>query len=199
MLIAITGGIGSGKSAAAAYFKSKGYPVFSADAVYSELLEKDAMLFAALKKEFGSEVETHGKLDRKVLAQKVFCDQEKLKALNRITHPKVMEEIFRRAAGHPVAFAEVPLLYESGFETSFDLVLLVTAPKDMRAKRAAVRDGTSVYEIEKRMQSQMSDAEKTRKGGYVVENDSEIEHLESQLDIFLQRNHLPIQIESGDT
>ena len=107
--IAITGGIGSGKSTVAKIISREGYPVFSCDEIYNELLCRREFL-NKIAQEFEGVLNPDGTLDRVKLSEKVFIDKAELEKLNSITHPAIMEEVFKRSAGYKISFTEVPLL-----------------------------------------------------------------------------------------
>ena len=150
--IAITGGIGSGKSTVASVISEQGYPVISCDAVYRKLLENESVV-KLLAKEFG-DITNCGKLDRKKLADIVFCDEKRLQKLNEITHPLIMEEVFKLMSGESVAFCEVPLLFESGYEKYFDAVIVVLRDKDERVNSVVKRDNIPENTVLSRINSQ---------------------------------------------
>ena len=116
--IAITGGIGSGKSTIGSIIAEQGYPVISCDEVYNQLLEEDYFI-QILANEFG-DILSYGNLDRNKLADIVFSDRKKLQKLNDITHPIIMKSVFDLMNKERVAFCEVPLLFESGYEKNLD-------------------------------------------------------------------------------
>lgn len=152
--IAVTGGIGSGKSFWLNYIRELGYPVFSCDEIYKEVIQTPAYL--SKMKEVFSDCIKEGKVDRKALAQTVFYDEEKRKRLNGIAHPFIMETLLQRMekCASELVFAEVPLLFEGEFENLFDYVLVVE--RDMRERLRAIcdRDGMTEEEAVQRMNAQ---------------------------------------------
>ena len=129
--IAITGGIGSGKSTVSKFIKQRGFNVISCDDIYRELLQKEYFL-KELAKLFGDRAVSNGKLNRKYLSEIVFSDSEKLELLNRFTHPAIMRECFARMKDE-LNFCEIPLLFESGYQNLFDNVIVVLRDKIGRA------------------------------------------------------------------
>lgn len=152
--IAITGGIGSGKSTVARFFREMSYPVFSCDEIYSDVIcdgayvEKIAQTFPDACK--------NGIIDRKKLAEIIFSDEEKRKILNSISHPLIMERLQRLMAkvNAPLVFAEVPLLFEGNYQNQFDEIIVVLRNPTAQIKAVCARDGISVEEATARMRSQ---------------------------------------------
>lgn len=169
----ITGGIGSGKSLACELFALLGIPVYNADARAKELMVESSDLVEGIKARFGRSVyDGQGHLNRRILADKVFGDEEALHALNALVHPAVFEDAeqwFRRQTA-PYALKEAALIYETGAERWLDGVIVVTAPVRLRLKRVHQRDGHSYGEIRKRMERQWSDRERLKKADFVIRN-----------------------------
>ena len=138
--IAITGGIGSGKSTVLQYLKEKSYIVFSCDEIYRDLSNTYEFI-EKLKKLFPDAI-VDGKLDRKKLSNIVFKDKEELLKLNRLTHPLIMEKLLyeMEKASSGVVFAEVPLLFEGNYQTKFDYVIVVVRDLNDRIEAIKLRD-----------------------------------------------------------
>ncbi len=201
--LGLTGGIGSGKSAAAAMLESKpGVRVVYADAVARELMEDDAGVRAALVARFGPEVyRADGRLDRAALAAHVFerpdpgsgsasrtsGSGQALAALNAIVHPAVrgrmLEEIERaRAGGVRLLVYEAALIYEAGADRHLDHVAVVDAPLETRLARVTARDGVGREAVLARMRSQLPSADLRRRADFVLENDDDLAHLQARVD-----------------
>jgi dephospho-CoA kinase len=165
MKIAITGGIGSGKSTVAKYFKEQGYNVFSCDEIYSDLLNDDSFL-KKIETAFGDVIDNNGKLDREKLAKKVFNDSKNLKLLNSITHPQIMNRAVELMENHKLSFCEVPLLFVGGFENLFDNVIVVMRDKQKRAEAVSKRDNISIENANLRIKNQF-DYDKLQKERYI--------------------------------
>lgn len=176
--IAITGGIGSGKSTVCNILIGLGYPVVSADAVYHELLQ-GSDLVRRIAEKFPSVVQT-GILDRKKLSELVFSSPEALKRLNEITHPAVMEELLSRMNG-PVSFGEVPLLFEGGFASRFDRVFVVMRKKEDRIASVMERSGLSREEVLSRMKNQFDYEKITQSAHTLLWNDGDLSSLRSEV------------------
>ncbi len=152
--IAITGGIGSGKSTAAKYIKELGYPVFSCDEIYKDISR--APEFIAQIAELFPETVKDGKLDRKVLSDMVFADEEKLEKLNRLSHPLIMRTLSEKMeqSSSACVFAEVPLLFEGNYENLFDKVIVLVREEEKRIADLKLRDQANEGDILKRMRAQ---------------------------------------------
>lgn len=189
--IAITGGIGSGKSTVSEIIRKMGYVVVSADKVYSELLLNEDFVKEICELMNISPIEKDGRItiDRKVLSALVFSDKTQLSRLNDFTHPRIMDEIFRRSEGvEPLFFAEVPLLFERGYETEFDNVFVVRRQLDLRLSGTAKRDGKTEAEIRKVIDNQFD--YEGNKSGYksiIIENNGTIQELETEVSEAVKR------------
>lgn len=183
--VGLTGGIGSGKSTVARLFGELGAEIIDADALAREATMDPAVL-AQLEAEFGSGVLRDGQLDRAALAGIVFSDERRLRQLNGIIHPWVRErsrelrERFR-AAGVRVVVEDIPLLYESGLEDLFDLVIVVTAPLHERIARVQERSGLQEQEILKRDAAQLPLADKAARADLVISNSGSLAELRAQV------------------
>ena len=148
--IAITGGIGSGKSTASEIIREEGFVVFDLDEIYKDLL-KNGDFVDGICRITGVLPKTEDKIktiDRKEVAKKVFGDGKMLENLNSFTHPAIMNEFFLRAEKiKGIVFCEVPLLFESGLERDFDRVIVITRPESERIKAVGIRDGKTEEEI----------------------------------------------------
>ncbi len=172
---AVTGGIGSGKTAVCGILKELGYPVFSCDEISRALWEDEAYL-EALKALFPTCIKD-GKPDKKLISAFVFVDWNARRRLEALSHPRIMEELFAQMNAHAVSFAEVPLLFEGGYEKLFDGVLVVERNEDLRISSVMARDGLSEAEVSRRISAQFSDEERRKKGVIRIENNGSQEEL----------------------
>lgn len=184
--IAVTGGIGSGKSTVCRMIEELNYPVYSCDGIYSELLASPRFL-KKLEEEFGSSIVRSGAVDRAALSAIVFSDNSKLNILNDITHPAIMEEAFKKMRGHRLSFLEVPLLFENGFEKLFDGVIVVLRDLNERIDAVVQRDNLENKEIENRINSQFDYQNYDFSEYYVIHNSGSLEDLKVKTNEILKK------------
>jgi len=186
--IGLTGGIGSGKSTAAQRFAELGALVVDADAIAREVVEPGTPGLAAVVAEFGERVlAADGRLDRPALAALVFGDEAARGRLNAILHPLVRRRVAERiAAGRPgtVVVQDVPLLAETGQAGSFDLVVVVEAPEQLRIERLVADRGMPAEQARARMAAQATDEQRRVIADVVLINDGSPEQLREQVDRF---------------
>ena len=175
MLVGITGNLGSGKSTLRRAFERLGYPTYDSDQMVSELYKKQGII-QLIGQEFGQEIIQGGAINRKLLAQKVFNSAIKLKRLNQIIHPLVIEKISKIAHAGTVCFVEVPLLFEARMERLFDKVILARAPHEV-CKERATRLGFAEEEFEKRVAVQYTADRVSRTAHFVVDTDTKLAEL----------------------
>ena len=174
--IAVTGGIGSGKSALCAILRGYGYAVFSCDEI-SARLWTDAAYLKRLAENF-PDCLTDGAIDKGKLTRKVFSDTEARRRLDKIAHPAIMERLLGEMSAHSVSFGEVPLLFEEGLEGLFDGVIALRRPEKQRISSVRARDGLSEEEIRARMAVQLDAAELGGRDCFLIENDGTPQTLE---------------------
>ncbi len=169
-LIAITGGIGSGKSLLTDYFASLGYAVLSADEIYSDLLKDECFVKGICDAVGVRAVLVNGRytLDRKAVAEKVFGNPAERKKLDDFTHDAIMREMFSRANDcSGVVFCEVPLLFESGYDKYFDCVIVVFRNENERISSVVSRDNKS-EELVKEIIKNQYDYSKLAENGHTI-------------------------------
>ncbi len=175
--VGITGGIGTGKSTVCKIFASMGVPVLDADSLAKNIAEIDVNVRQQILDTFGNEsYDEHGKYNRKFIASIVFKDVEKLKMLNNIIHPAVIEYSNKWADQHQdkkYVVKEAALMFESGSYKYNDLNIVVNAPKEIRIQRLLSRDNSSIEDIIRRIESQMSDAERDSMADKIIINDEQ--------------------------
>ena len=177
LLVGLTGGIASGKSVVAARLAEHGAVVVDADAIAREVVEPGTPALARIAEEFGSGViAADGGLDRPALGAIVFADPAKLAILNGITHPAVLELSQRRfaeaGAADPEAIVvyDVPLLSEVRGKAEFDVVVVVSAPEEIRIERMVSLRGMSRDEAERRIRSQVPEEQRLALADIVIDS-----------------------------
>ena len=171
-IIGLTGGIGSGKTTVLNFFKEFGIPVYVADIEAKKILNSSSEVIEKVKKLFGEKAYNDQGLNSKFIAEIVFADTAKLKALNKIVHPAVHSDFQEFVKNQNAAYIvyESALLFENKSENQFDKIILVVTPLAERIKRVQKRDQMTVVEIEARIKNQMTDAIKVKKADYILLN-----------------------------
>lgn len=186
-LIGLTGGIASGKSAAAAILRRLGAAVIDADELAREVVRPGQAGWSEIVGAFGASVLQNDRtLDRKKLRNLVFDDPAARKKLEAIIHPKVRalaEKKIREleAAGQEVIVYEVPLFFEGGLQSWIRPVIVIACDPATQKQRLKQRDDLTEEEARRHLDAQMSLEEKRRRADYVVENDGSLEELERQV------------------
>lgn len=178
--IALTGGIGSGKSLAGEFFQELGAVVIDSDQLAREVIERGTDGFDEVVTRFGDGVLSGGEIDRAKLADIVFRDENARRSLEEIIHPKVRELASKIAARVPsdgVVINQIPLLYETQGAGRFDLVIAISSSLEQRRERLTQR-GLKSYEIERRISAQATDEDRASIAHFVINNDGSIDDLE---------------------
>ncbi len=172
MIVGLTGGIGSGKSTVANMFRELGVPVYNSDVEAKRLMLESAEVRNAVVDLFGPEAYQGTTLNRNLIAEKVFNDKALLSQLNAIVHPAVREDFSKWAKhqDHPYLIQETALIFENDMTQNYDMILLVTAPKDVRIQRVMQRDGVVAGDVLSRMSNQLPDDIKRDRADLVIEN-----------------------------
>ena len=182
--VALTGGIGSGKSAAGDFFEDLGAVVVDADQLARDVIERGTDGFDELVATFGDEILTNGILDRSKLGQIVFADPGAHKTLEGIIHPRVAEafdEIIEDSPDDAVIIYQIPILVETKGQDRFDYIITVEATLENRITRLKNR-GLKGYEIEARMKVQATDEERAAIADLVFNNDGDMDQLLRQVE-----------------
>ncbi len=183
----LTGNIGSGKSTVAGMLRSLGAFTVDADEVAREIVRPGEPALLEIVSCFGRGVlRADGTLDRGALAEIVFANERDRKRLNGITHPRILERIKEKISarsGEPMVFIEASLIDRGsgGLDDLIDGLVVVTCPGELRERRVAARDGMSSEEIRRRIDSQMSESEKTSQADFLIKNSSDMENLRVQV------------------
>jgi dephospho-CoA kinase len=183
--MAITGGLSCGKSTVCRILKELGAFVISADEIVHQLLSSNTDVAQEVVKLLGNGILVEGKIDRSEVARIVFHDAKLLKALEEIIHPATYEEIdrtYRKQQENkniPTLFvAEIPLLFETHAENSYDKTVAVVAELEICVKRFIEKTGKDKREFEKRMSQQITPKEKAERADYVIMNNGTLANLE---------------------
>lgn len=183
-ILGLTGGIGSGKSAASQWFETQNIVVVDADIVAREVVEVGQPALVQIRHIFGDWVILeNGALNRSALREYIFKDPSARHRLEQITHPAIRTAIIEQlaAAQSPYVILVSPLLFETNQHELTDHTLLIDATEELQIQRASNRDGQSVEQIQKIIQVQMPRKQKIHHANDVVLNDGHLEHLYAQL------------------
>jgi len=194
LIIGLTGGIGSGKTAASDYLAEQGITVVDADQVAREIVAPGEPALRAIAAHFGDDIlQVDGSLNRAALRQRVFADPAERQALEAITHPAIRERILSRlqASTSPYTLLVSPLLFETGQADFCQRTVVIDAEESLQQARAAARDGVGEDQIARIMAAQMPRAERLARADDVVINQGDREDLYLQLDD-LHRRYLAL-------
>jgi dephospho-CoA kinase len=188
LVIGLTGGIGMGKTSAAEHFRRRGIAVFDADAHVHHLYESTAV--PAIEAAFPGATRD-GKIDRALLAKQVASAPDRLRELESIVHPMVVnaEIDFLREQekkGAKLAVLEIPLLFETGAETRTDVTITLSAPDAVQRNRVLERRGMTVEKFEALRARQATDEERRARADYVVDSGTTLEKMHDQLDQLIE-------------
>ena len=185
--IAITGGIGSGKSSVAKVIRERGFPVFSCDEINKQLLTQEEYI-RHIKKRFPDVVQG-GKIITSRLAQIVFSNETALKELNSIAHPFIMNELKRQIdSQNGLVFAEVPLLFECGYENLFHKIIVVCREKEQRILSVMQRDHANREAVLSRLSQQYDYSQISSFSSVILlNNNSKVSELKNKVIALLKR------------
>ena len=187
--IALTGGIGSGKSLAAEFFEELGAIVIDSDQLARDAIERGTPGFDEVVATFGDSILSGGEIDRSKLAEIVFRDEQARRNLEAIIHPRVRDMAVRIASRVPqdgVVINQIPLLFETNGKARFDMVITVASSLENRRARLTER-GLKSYEIDRRISAQANDEQRAS----IAENDGTPEELEAKVAKVWEREILP--------
>lgn len=173
--VGITGGIGSGKTYICKLLELMNFSVFYSDAEAKKIQDTNAYVRSKLIELFGEQAFTENGLNRKYIAEIIFNNPAAKKQLEEIIHPKVAEAFNswcqeKENTDEKIVFIESAILYESGFDSLVDKVIVVYADEDVRIERSMRRDGANRQTIEERIKNQSSDKDKRLKADFVIHN-----------------------------
>ena len=186
--VALTGGIGTGKSHVVALFRQHSVPTIESDHVSRASVEPGKPAHTSIRDRFGASVfEADGTLNRRALANTIFSNPSARADLEAIIHPTVRQAIddwFKRCADNTTArfaIADIPLLFETGLNNAFDHVVVVACPAELQIDRIIKRDGISDIEARKRLAAQLPIQDKTDQADWVVRTDCSYEETARQV------------------
>ena len=183
-IIGITGGIGSGKTAATDFFQELGITVVDADLVARQVVELGSPVLEAIRQAFGEEVfEADGNLNRSVLRSKIFSNDEDKTKLNAIMHPAIRESLLQQlqASNSDYTLLSAPLLFENQLDMYVEKVIVVDVDETLQMKRASQRDSVAIEQIEAIIASQMTREERLAKANYIIDNSKDLSELKVQV------------------
>ena len=186
-VIGLTGGIGCGKSEAAAYLERLGARHIDADAISRALTAPGGDALAAIRERFGDGVfRPDGALDRAAMAERVFADEGERRALEAILHPLVQREMLRQLdeaaeQGEKVVILDVPLLFETGMDALCDETWVLYVSPETQLARVMARDGMTARQAQARIDSQMSTQERRQRATRSIDTDRPIERTQAEL------------------
>lgn len=210
IVVAITGGIGTGKTTVSELIAAMGYPVISSDNAAKELMVKDLSIREKLVAEFGREFYLpDGEVNKSYVAQLVFGDDEKsadnLAKLNSIVHPVVIDNMIQSVEKHElqgekIIFVESALTFEAGLDDGFDFIIVVDAPEDICIERVQKRSGLNEKQIRQRMNTQLPQQDKVNNSDFVIDNGSTPEKLKQSVEfvIMVLKNIDPNELDEDD-
>ena len=197
-IIGLTGGIGSGKSAAAKILKELGLKVIDLDQITHELMMPSELGYIEIKKEFGEKyIDTKGAIDRKLLREDIFSSFDLKKRIESILHPIIFEECNKQLnilKHEKYIVLVIPLLFETkNYISLIDESLLIDCDLETQIERVIKRDNVSKALANRIIKNQMNRQEKQSLADKVILNDGNINHLKTQLDSYYKKLHMDIK------
>ena len=184
MIVGLTGGIGSGKSAAGKYFVELGIDVIDADDISKNILDKNIKAKELFIKNFGDKfLDKKNNINRDLLRSEIFINEEKKNILESIIHPIVREEIaeFINQSDSIYKLIMVPLIYETNSQDFYDKIIVIDCDEDLQIERASQRDDKSEQDIINIMKNQASREERNSIADDIILNDSTLENLKGNI------------------
>ena len=183
--IAITGGIGSGKSIISKLINELGYTVLKADDIAKDLMRTNEFIKGKIIRAFGKDAYSGNVLNIKYLADNVFTQMESVQKINSIIHPPTIikiEELSKKYfLKHNIVFVESALVYEAKIDKLYDFIILVYSDEKTRIERVMQRDKVTELEVKRRMEYQIPDEIKKERADFVIENNSSVEDLKLRI------------------
>lgn len=185
LVVGITGGIGSGKSAATRRFEEHGITVVDADVVARIIVEPGKPALAAIADHFGNDIlQQDGALDRAALRHRVFSDASERRWLEQLTHPLIGQEIVDQIGASRSLYTMLssPLLLDTSQKSLTDCVVVVDAPEDLQLQRTVARDSNDEAQVKRIMAAQMGRDERLQRADIVIDNSGSLDDLNLQVD-----------------
>lgn len=187
LIVGLTGGVASGKTAVSSVLREEGAYIIDADQIARELVQPHKPAWDEIIRAFGREIlQEDGSIHRKKLADKIFTDPEQRKVLNQILHPRIKEEIDRQAKEigqkdpEAIVVIDAPLLIELGMHHKMDRLIVVTSTQTQQMERLKKRDGRSPGEALKLFSSQILVEEKEKLADFVIRNEGSLEEMKKR-------------------
>ena len=184
LVVALTGGIGSGKSTVGQIFAQLGATVIDSDQLARDVIERGSIGFNEVVAKFGDEILKNGEIDRQILASLVFKDPAKRAELEQITHPlirKAFAKVISSASPDSIVINQIPLLVESNHDYKFDHIITVSASESIRSERL-IKRGLTNEQIKQRMQAQATDQMREDIADSVIVNEKSEEETTDQVE-----------------
>ena len=184
LVVALTGGIGSGKSTVGQIFAQLGATVIDSDQLARDVIERGSIGFNEVVAKFGDEILKNGEIDRQILASLVFKDPTKRAELEQITHPlirKAFTKVVSSASPDSIVINQIPLLVESNHDYKFDHIITVSASESIRSERL-IKRGLTNEQIKQRMQAQATDQMREDIADSVIVNEKNEQELTDQVE-----------------
>ena len=184
LVVALTGGIGSGKSTVGQIFAQLGATVIDSDQLARDVIERGSIGFNEVVTKFGDEILKNGEIDRQILASLVFKDPTKRAELEQITHPlirKAFAKVVSTASPDSIVINQIPLLVESNHDYKFDHIITVSASESIRTDRL-IKRGLTNEQIKQRMQAQATDQMREGIADSVIVNEKSEQEITDQVE-----------------
>jgi dephospho-CoA kinase len=184
LVVALTGGIGSGKSTVGQIFAQLGAIVIDSDQLSRDVIERGSIGFNEVVAKFGDEILKNGEIDRQILASLVFKDPTKRSELEQITHPlirKAFAKVISSASPDSIIINQIPLLVESNHDYKFDHIITISVPESIRTERL-IKRGLTSEQIKQRLQAQATDQMRENIADSVIFNEKSEQELTDQVE-----------------